>query len=135
VVAGAEYRSSENRPRLVASEPRGLRGHECGRRVSRTGHRPTFDLIWRSDEAYSFADLIVPRPLPSMNGTASFFQALAPALIANVLTVVFVYCFAMISQQERRGEEGRQTYLWLIVMVFLFMLYGLYTWGVYPFKK
>ena len=26
-------------------------------------------------------------------------------------------------------------YLWLIVMVFMFMLYGLYTWGVYPFDK
>jgi hypothetical protein len=27
------------------------------------------------------------------------------------------------------------TYIWLIVLVFLFMLYGLYTWGVYPLKK
>jgi len=31
-------------------------------------------------------------------------------------------------------EEGRLTYLWLIVLVFPFMLYGLYTWGVYPFE-
>lgn len=32
-------------------------------------------------------------------------------------------------------EECRLTYLWLVIMDFLFMLYGLYTWGVYPFKK
>jgi hypothetical protein len=71
-----------------------------------------------------------------MSGTVSFFHALAPALVANVLTVVFVYCFAMISQQERSGEEeGRLTYLWLIVVVFVCMLYGLYTWGVYPLKN
>ena len=57
-------------------------------------------------------------------------------LIANVLTVVFVYCFAVIGQQERSGDEGgRLTYLWLIVMVFMFMLYGLYTWGVHPLDK
>lgn len=69
-------------------------------------------------------------------GTQSFFQALAPALIANVLTVVFVYCFAEIGRQERSGkEEGRLTYLWLIVMIVMFMLYGLYVWGVYPLKK
>ena len=24
---------------------------------------------------------------------------------------------------------------WLIVLIFLFMLYGLYTWGVYPLDK
>ena len=73
--------------------------------------------------------------LPSISGTASFFHALAPVLVANILTVVFVYCFATINQQEQRGEEGRLHHLWLIVMVFLLMLYGLYTWGVYPFKK
>jgi hypothetical protein len=32
-------------------------------------------------------------------------------------------------------ERARLTYLWLIIMVFLFMLYGLYTWGVYLIKK
>ena len=54
-------------------------------------------------------------------------------LIANVLTVTFVYCFAKIHQKELAGEEeGRLTYLWLIIIVLLFMLYGLYTWGVYP---
>jgi hypothetical protein len=67
--------------------------------------------------------------------TVSFFHALAPALVANVMTVVLVYCFAMISQREKRGEEGRLTHLWLIVMVLSSMLYGLYTWGIYPFKK
>jgi hypothetical protein len=47
-----------------------------------------------------------------------------------------VYCFAKITQKELKGEEeGRLSYLWLIIMMFLFMLYGLYTWGVYPFKK
>ena len=50
--------------------------------------------------------------------------------------MVFVYCFAVIGQQERSGDEGgRLTYLWLIVMVFMFMLYGLYTWGVHPLDK
>ena len=49
----------------------------------------------------------------------------------NVLTVTFVYCFAKIHQKECIGEEeGRLTHLWLIILVFLFMLYGLYTWGV-----
>jgi hypothetical protein len=28
------------------------------------------------------------------DGTVVFFQAMAPVLIANVLTVTFVYCFA-----------------------------------------
>lgn len=50
-----------------------------------------------------------------MSGTATFFQAMAPSLITNVSTVVFVYCFAVISQRERNG--------------------GLYSWGVYPFYK
>jgi hypothetical protein len=67
--------------------------------------------------------------------TESFFHALAPALVANILTVVFVYCLAMINQREKRGEEGRLTHLWLIVMVLFLMLYGLYSWGIYPFKK
>jgi hypothetical protein len=57
---------------------------------------------------------------------------MAPILIANALTVVLVYCFAKVHQQELKEEEERRlTYLWLIVMVLLFMLYGLYTWGVY----
>ena len=54
---------------------------------------------------------------------------MAPSLVANILTVVFVYSFAKISQKERNGEEeGRVTYVWLIVFVFFFMLYGIYTW-------
>lgn len=69
-----------------------------------------------------------------MSGTKEFFHALAPFLTANVLTVTLVYCFAKIDQRERAGEEGRLTHLWLIVMVLLFMLYGLYTWGVGPLK-
>ena len=49
--------------------------------------------------------------------TVSFFQAMAPILIANVLTVTFVYCFAKIHQRELAGEqEGRLTYVWLIIL-------------------
>jgi hypothetical protein len=67
-----------------------------------------------------------------MSGTASFFHSMAPVLTANILTVAFVYAFAKIHQKERSGEEeGRGTYLWLIVLVFLFMLYGLHTWGAF----
>ena len=66
-----------------------------------------------------------------MSGNASFFNALAPDLVANILTVVFVYSFVQISQKERSGEEeGRGTYLWLILLVLFFMLYGIYTWGI-----
>jgi hypothetical protein len=50
-------------------------------------------------------------PIPTEQ-TGSFFHALAPALMANVLTVVLVYCFAMINQREKRGEEGRLTHIW-----------------------
>ena len=69
------------------------------------------------------------------NGTVAFFQAMAPAL-ANVLTSPSSTASQRFTQKELKGEEeGRLTYLWLIVIVILFMLYGLYTWGVYPFKK
>ena len=58
---------------------------------------------------------------------------MVPVLIANVLTVTFVYCFAKVQQKElAREEEGRLTYLWLIVFVFSFMPYGLYTWAFIP---
>lgn len=71
-----------------------------------------------------------------MTRTKHFFQAMAPVLTANVLTVAFVYSFVQITQKERSGEEeGRGTHLWLIVLVNLFMPYGLYTWGVYPFEN
>ena len=67
-----------------------------------------------------------------ISGTVAFFKAMAPMLIANVLTVTFVYCCAKISQLEQKGgEEGRLIYLWLLILVFFFMLYGLYTWRVY----
>jgi hypothetical protein len=71
-----------------------------------------------------------------VGGTGAFCKEIAPVLTANVLTVTFVYCFVKFTQKELKGEEvGRLTYLWLIIMVFLFMLYGLYIWGVDPFKK
>ena len=43
--------------------------------------------------------------LQHTTGTVSFFQAMAPILIANVLTVTFVYCFANIHQKELAGDE------------------------------
>jgi hypothetical protein len=46
--------------------------------------------------------------LEHLSGTASFFQAMAPVLIANVLTVAFVYSFAKIAQKELRGEAERR---------------------------
>lgn len=63
--------------------------------------------------------------LEHATGTVSFFQAMAPILIANVLTVV--YCFAKIRRRGRGSPE-------LSVadrLVLLFMLHGLYTWGVH----
>ena len=51
-----------------------------------------------------------------MSGTASFFQAMAPSLITNVSTVVFVYCFAVIGQQEGAEMRKGAHILWLIVM-------------------
>lgn len=74
--------------------------------------------------------------MQQISGTVAFFKAMTPVLIANVLTVTFVYCFAKISRLERGGEEeGKLTYLWLLVVVLLFMLYGLYVWGVGPLAK
>ena len=74
--------------------------------------------------------------MQQISGTVAFFKAMTPVLIANVLTVTFIYCFAKITQLEKKGEEeGSLTYLWLLVLVFVFMLYGLYVWGLYPFKK
>jgi hypothetical protein len=56
--------------------------------------------------------------------------------VVNVLTVAFVYAFVKINQKEGRGEkEGRGTYLRLIVLVNLFILCGLNTWGVFPLKS
>ena len=71
--------------------------------------------------------------LEHATGTASFFEAMAPILLANVLTVAFVYALSKIHQKELTGEEeGRLTYLWLISLVFLFMLYGLHNLGRLP---
>jgi hypothetical protein len=40
-----------------------------------------------------------------ISGTVAFFKAMAPVLIANVLTVTFVYCFAKISQLEHTRKR------------------------------
>jgi hypothetical protein len=42
----------------------------------------------------------------------------------------FVYCIAKITQLEQKGEEeGHLTYLWLLVLVFVFMCMGYMFWG------
>ena len=46
-------------------------------------------------------------------GTVAFFQAMAPVLIANVLTVAFVYSFAKIQQKGARGRGGRSPHLYV----------------------
>lgn len=67
---------------------------------------------------------------------AAFFKAMAPVLTANILTVTFVYCFAKISQLEQNREDGgKLTYLWLLIVVFTFILYGLYVWGIGPLSR
>lgn len=67
-----------------------------------------------------------------ISGTVAFFKAMAPLLIANVLTITFVYCFAKVSQKERRGQQEKLlTYLWLIILVFLFMRMD-FTRGMFP---
>ena len=43
-------------------------------------------------------DYAAKLPSPAQN---RFFHALAPAFIANVLTVAFVYCLAIVTQQEQ----------------------------------
>ncbi len=68
-------------------------------------------------------------------GTVAFFKALPPMLFANVLTVTFVYCFAKISQKELGARRRATSPTFGSSMVFLFLLYGLYTWGVYPLKR
>ena len=40
-----------------------------------------------------------------ISGTVAFFKAMAPVLIANVLTVAFVYCFA---RSPRRNSRVRK---------------------------
>jgi hypothetical protein len=86
-----------------------------------TDRRPTWELPGSSPiskpERSNFS---------ALSGTASFFQAPAQALVANILSVTVVYCFAMISARATRARS-RLAHLWLIVMVFSLMLYGLYT--------
>jgi hypothetical protein len=56
---------------------------------------------------------------------------MAPVLMANILTVTFVYCFAKISHKKREGaEEGKLTFIWLLLLILLFMMYGMYVWDV-----
>ena len=51
------------------------------------------------------------KPMEHANGTVAFFQAMAPVLIANVLTVAFVYCFAKDSPEGTQGRGGRSPHL------------------------
>ena len=44
-------------------------------------------------------------------GTVAFFQAMAPVLIANVLTVASVYSFAKIQQRGARGRRSPRLYV------------------------
>jgi hypothetical protein len=66
--------------------------------------------------------------------TASFFHALDPPLAANVLTVVLVYCFAMINQGRKAERRDATQYMANSDALFL-MLYGLYTWGDLSLQK
>jgi hypothetical protein len=68
-----------------------------------------------------------------MTGTASFFHTMTPYLVANLLTVTFVYAWVAYTRHEQEG--GKLHLLWLGVLPLLFALYGLYLWGVYPLKK
>jgi hypothetical protein len=43
--------------------------------------------------------------LEHATGTVSFFQAMAPLLIANVLTVTFVYCFPKIHPEADNSSS------------------------------
>jgi hypothetical protein len=69
-----------------------------------------------------------------ISGTVDFFKAMSPILFANLLTVTFIYCFAKITQLEQKGEEEGTSHLPLAARS-RFMLYGLYVWGLYPFKR
>jgi hypothetical protein len=57
-----------------------------------------------------------------ISGTVASSKARASVLVANILTVTVVYCLAL---EQSREEEGKLTYLWLLILVFLFMLYAL----------
>jgi heme/copper-type cytochrome/quinol oxidase subunit 2 len=70
-----------------------------------------------------------------MDGTTGFFQALAPILVANILTVLAVYCAWAYTQAEKRNDVGGSTLIFWAVFPVLLALYGMFSWGVYPFKK
>lgn len=70
-----------------------------------------------------------------MDGTTGFFQALAPILVANILTVLAIYSAFLYSQTEKRNDVGGRTLLFWVVLPILIALYGMYIWGVYPLKK
>jgi hypothetical protein len=59
-----------------------------------------------------------------------FFKATAPVLFANLLTLVFVLSVFSLNKDKyaRAAIVG-----WVVVLGY--MLYGLYLWGVYPFKR
>ena len=127
VVAGALWRQSTER-RPVASED--AQASERDYKIRRVGY------CTRSRPKRKSRTIEPSVMVENATGTVAFFQAMASVLIANLLTVAFVYSFVKIHQKELTGaEEGRLTYLWLIILVLLFMLYGLYTWGVYSLSS
>ena len=66
--------------------------------------------------------------MEQVDGTVAFFRAMAPVLPLTHCDVR--PSLRQFHKKELKGEEeGHLTYLWLNVLVFLFMLYGLYTWG------
>ena len=60
-----------------------------------------------------------------ISGTVAFFKAMAADAHRQRAHHHFVYCFAKISQLEQKGgEEGRLTYLWLLILVFFLCFMG-----------
>lgn len=60
-----------------------------------------------------------------------FFKAMAPVLAANIMTVGLVYAFVSYSRLEREGREHREggAFLGVIILVCVFLLYGMYLHG------
>ena len=70
-----------------------------------------------------------------ISGTVAFFKAMTPFSSRTYSPLPLYYCFAKITQLEQRGEEeGRLTYIWLLVLVFVFMCMG-YMFGVISVEK
>ena len=62
-------------------------------------------------------------------GMEDFYRQMAPHLAANLLAIVFIACFLMISKDEKYGK-GSSLHLYVIpLFVLIVMLYGLYLWG------